>query len=114
MRGRDVGEWLPHCVDPRGSRKQPPRRLLDPAAAGNLVVQAEAHGVLPAVLRNLEPFSADCTDPAFAGALADARARYRTARAFVLMLRGEHEALASGAAVIVHLHRIPARLPRQL
>jgi hypothetical protein len=98
MSGRGVGAWLLHCADPRGSRHEPPQRLLDPAAAGELVVQAEAHGVLPATLRNFAPFSADCADPAFASAAADGRARYRTARAFVVMLRGEHEALAGAAA----------------
>ncbi len=98
MSGRGVGAWLLHCADPRGSRQQPPRRLLDPPGAGELVVQAEAHGILPAVLRNFPPFSAHGADPAFAGAAADGRARYRTARAFVLMLCGEHEALARGAA----------------
>ena len=98
MSGSGVGTWLLHCADPHGSRREPPRRMLDPAAAGELVIQAEAHGVLPAVLRNFSPFSGDTGDPSFAGAAADARARYRTARAFVLMLRGEHEALATGAA----------------
>jgi Uncharacterised nucleotidyltransferase len=98
MNGRGVGTWLLHCADPRGSRREPPRRMLDPAAASDLVAQAEAHGVLPAVLRNFWPFSGETGDPTFAGAAADARARYRTARAFVLMLRGEHEALAAGAA----------------
>ena len=98
MNGRGVGAWLLHCADPRGSRQEPPRRLLDPAAARELAVQAEAHGVLPAVLRNFPPFSAGREDPAFAGAAADARARYRTARAFVLMLRDEHEALAAGTS----------------
>ena len=86
MSGRGVGAWLLHCADPRGSRQEPPQRLLAPAAARELVVQAEAHGVLPAMVRNFAPFSADCADPAFADAAADARARYRTARAFVLML----------------------------
>jgi hypothetical protein len=98
MSGRGVGAWLLHCADPRGSRQEPPRRMLDPAGAGELAVQAEAHGVLPAVLRNFPPFAGDPGDRAFAGAAADARARYRTARAFVLMLRGEHAALAAGAA----------------
>jgi hypothetical protein len=98
MSGWGVGAWLLHCADPQGSRRQPPRRLLDPSGTGELVVQAEAHGVLPAVLRNFPPFSADGADPAFADAAADGRARYRTARAFVLMLCGEREALARGAA----------------
>ncbi len=98
MSGRGVGAWLLHCADPRGSRQEPPRRKLDLAAARELAVQADAHGVLPAVLRNFPPFSEKNGDPAFADAAADARARYRLARAFVLMLRGEHAALADGTA----------------
>jgi len=69
--------------------------MLTPDAARELVAQAEAHGVLPAVLRHFPPFSGD---PAFAGVMAEARTRYRSARALVLMLRSEHEALATEAA----------------
>jgi hypothetical protein len=66
--------------------------MLTPEAARELVGQAEAHSVLPAVMRNFPPFAAD---PAFAGVLTQARARYRMARAFVLMLNSEHQALAT-------------------
>jgi hypothetical protein len=95
MSGGSVGAWLLHCADPRGSRLDAPRRMLAPGAARELVTQAEAHGVLPAVLRNFTPLSAD---PALGGVAAEAQARYRGARAFVLLLRSEHEGLAAAAA----------------
>jgi hypothetical protein len=69
--------------------------MLKPEVACEFVAQAEAHSVLPAVMRNFPPFAAD---PAFAGALTEARLRYRMARAFVLMLNSEHRALATALA----------------
>jgi Uncharacterised nucleotidyltransferase len=95
MNGGVVGAWLLHCADPCGSRREPPRRMLGPDAARELVAQADAHGVLPAVLRNFPPFSGD---PAFAAAKAEGQARYRGARAFVLMLGAEHQAIMTAAA----------------
>ena len=95
LTGRAIGSWLVHCADPQGSDREPPRRQLVPAAARELVAQADAHGVLPAVLRNFPPFAAD---PAYGAAKAEAQTRYRTARAFTLMLRGEQKALATAAA----------------
>lgn len=95
MSGRTVGAWLLHCADPRGPSEHAPPRMLKPGAALELVAQADAHGVLPAVLRNFRPFLAD---PTLADVAAEAQARYRAARAFVLMLRREHEALVVAAA----------------
>jgi hypothetical protein len=95
MSGHLVGAWLLHCADPQGPRRTPPPRILTPEASRELVAQAEAHSVLPAVMRNFPPFS---SEPAFAGALKEARARYRMARAFVLMLNSEHQALATALA----------------
>jgi len=74
------------------SRLSPPRRKLQPSAAQALVAQADAHGVLPAVLRHFPPFSGD---PDYMAAKAEAEALSRSARAFALMLRSESDALTS-------------------
>src|ERR1700729_1921698 len=95
MTGGAVGAWLLHCADPCGSRREPPRRLLKPDAARELAARADAHSVLPGVLRTFPPFSGD---PAYAAAKAEGQARYRGARTFVLMLRAEHEAIMTAAA----------------
>lgn len=93
---RIVAKWLVHCADPLGPQTAPPRRALSPAEAAELVTQAEAHGVLPAVLRHFQSF--DGNDPAFAAVKADALARHRSALAYALMLRRHGEALAAAAA----------------
>jgi hypothetical protein len=87
---RAVADWLVYCADPLGRQGSPPRRSLSPQQAGELVAQAEMHGVLPAVLRNFPPFQGEA---AFAEVKAHALARQRPLLAFALMLRAHLEAL---------------------
>ena len=90
---RAVGDWLVHCADPLGRQSAPPRRALTPQQARELVLQAELHGVLPAVLRNFPPFQGDA---AFAEVRAHAFARQRPLLAYSLMLRAHLETLLPG------------------
>jgi hypothetical protein len=99
---RAVGNWLVQCADPLGGQSPPLGRALSPSEARELVVQAEMHGVLPAVLRNYPPFQADAA--VFADVKADALARQRPLLAYSLMLRAQLEALLpalAGLPVIV-------------
>jgi hypothetical protein len=59
------------------------------------VEQADRHGVLPAVLRNLPAFQ---DDPVFAEAKADALARHRSKLTYSLMLRAHGEAVMAAAS----------------
>jgi hypothetical protein len=93
---RAVGDWLVHCADPLGRQSPPLGRALSPNEARALVVQAEMHGVLPAVLRNYPPFQADAA--AFGDVKADALARQRPLLAYSLMLRAQLEALLPALA----------------
>ncbi len=108
---RIVGDWLIHCADPTGPRTASPRRMLSLAEAAELVTQAEAHGVLPAVLRHCPAFAED--DPAFGVVKTDALTRYRAALGYALMLRHHGEALitaASGLPVTMIKGAVFARL----
>ena len=58
------------------------------------MIQADAHGVLPAVTRNFPPFAAD---PDYDAARHDALARQRTGAALAMMLRHEADALMGEA-----------------
>jgi hypothetical protein len=110
LRSRALANWLIHCADPLGPRTTPPRTRLLPGEASKLVADADAHGVLPAVLRYFPAFSSnDC----YAAALADARVRQRTATAYSMMLRHHADALlaaASGLPVALIKGRTFARL----
>jgi glycosyl transferase family 2/putative nucleotidyltransferase-like protein len=92
---RAVAKWLIRCADPLGPRGAPPRRRLSLPEVRELVVQADQHGVLPAVLRNYPPFQGDA---AFADAKADALTRHRAKLTYSLMLRTHGEALMAAAA----------------
>ena len=86
-----VSDWIVHAADPLGTHLPPPRRL--PAASAGLVVdQAEAHGTLGALLQNFRPLG---TDPRFAAARDDARARHRRNAAFARMLSRQAEAITA-------------------
>ena len=89
-----ISSWLVHCADPLGPRTRQPRRPLSPADAAGLVIQADAHGVLPAVVRNFSPLA---RDPDFDAVRQDALARQRTGTALAMMLRYEADALMSEA-----------------
>jgi glycosyltransferase involved in cell wall biosynthesis/SAM-dependent methyltransferase len=90
-----VADWLVYCADPQGSRGTPPDRMLSSAAARELVAQAEAHGVLPAVLRHFRLFD---EDPALAGIKAEAQTRCQLAFSYALMLRHYANLLMEAAA----------------
>ena len=81
---RCLADWVVRCADPLGLRANAPKRTLPPARAEELVYQAYAHGVLPAVLRH---FPWPDGEPAFAAARSIATQRYRTALSVALMLR---------------------------
>lgn len=82
--------WIVHCADPLGSQSPPPSRKLAPGFAEALVDQAEAHGVLGALLKNFPGFE---RDPGFAAARETARSRNRTNAAFSALLARETDAL---------------------
>jgi glycosyltransferase involved in cell wall biosynthesis len=92
---RAVGDWLVHCADPLGPRTAPPRRELSLKEAREFVVQADKHGVLPAVLRHYAPFQGNA---ALAGVKADALTRHRSKLTYSLMLRAHGEAVMAAAA----------------
>jgi hypothetical protein len=94
LRGHALANWLIHCADPLGPKTRPPRAQLPPSEADKLVADAEAHGVLPAVLRSFPPFSGDRR---FTVAREGARARQRTAAAYAMMLRHHADALLAAA-----------------
>jgi hypothetical protein len=83
-------DWIVYCADPLGSRARPPRRPLPPERIGDLIEQAEAHGVLGAVLQNFPAFAGD---PVFEAGRNAARDRNRTNAAFSLLLKREADAL---------------------
>jgi hypothetical protein len=89
-----LNSWLVHCADPLGLKTRQPRRLLSPNEASDLVSQADAHGILPAIVRNFPPLA---DDPDYAAARHDALVRQRTGAALAMMLRHEANALISEA-----------------
>jgi hypothetical protein len=54
---RRIAAWLRHCVDPHGALCEPPLSL-SPRQARTVFLTADAHHVLPIVLRNF-PFAED-------------------------------------------------------
>ena len=83
-------DWIVYCADPLGLRATPPRQPLPPERIDGLIKQAEAHGVLGAVLQNFPAFAGD---PAFEPGRNAARDRNRTNAAFSLLLTREADAL---------------------
>ena len=53
-----VASWLLHCADPLGSNLNPPHTLLSAPQLQRLLLKADAHKVLPSVLRHY-PFPSD-------------------------------------------------------
>jgi len=90
-----VSDWLVHCADPLGPLTAAPRRELSLEEARELVVQADKHGVLPAVLRHYAPLQGDA---GLADVKADALTRHRSRVTYSLMLRAHGEAVMSAAA----------------
>jgi hypothetical protein len=85
---RAVEKWLVHCADPELPPGLSPRRRLSPRSVRKLVDAAEAHGVLPAVLRNFAPFR---DGQAYQAARQYAFDRRRLAVAYSTVLRGYSE-----------------------
>jgi len=52
-----IAEWLVHCADPLGSNLRPPQAQLSNRQVRTLLAKADAHKVLPSVLRHY-PFAA--------------------------------------------------------
>lgn len=91
---RAVARWLIHCADPIGPRTPPPKPVLSVAEVEELVRQADAHGVLPAVLRNYPAFRFDRD---LAPAEAEGVALHKAALAYSKILRLHGEALLAEA-----------------
>ena len=85
-----IDEWVAYCADPRGPHLPPPRRRLPSRYVNRLICQAEAHGVLGALLRNFPEFDSDTT---FVTAREAARIRNRANAAFSLLLARETDSL---------------------
>lgn len=82
--------WIVYCADPLESRSPAPSGKLATQFAEQLVDQAEAHGVLGALLKNFPGFE---QDPGFAAARETARNRNRANAAFSALLARETDAL---------------------
>src|SRR5262245_54299890 len=95
---RLVADGLVHCADPVGPRTEPPRRRVFTAGSEELVVQADLHGVLPALLRHFHPSTRMRRSP---GQRAQAQVRHRSALAYAMMLRKHGEALMAAARLPV-------------
>lgn len=90
-----VNRWLVRCADPHGSSLPPPSHELSPAQFQQLIDEAESHGVLPAVMRNLPEFvRAD----AYAAAGEDGLAKQRVGLTYATMLRHYGDAIRNAAA----------------
>ncbi len=87
---RAIAGWLVYGADPIDARTVLPRRSLTPEEARQFVIEAEAHGVLPSVLRKFPHFT---DDPAYEAVRADAAERLRMRHAFSVMLCCHGEAL---------------------
>ncbi len=88
MTRRLLNDWLIYCADPAASSTRQPGSL--PAhVARALVNEAEAHGILPGVVRRLSLLRA----PELAEITADATSRYRAALGLVALLRRSFDAL---------------------
>jgi putative nucleotidyltransferase-like protein len=83
-------DWIVYVADPLGSQSRPPRRQLKPTLCNELIEQADAHGVLGALLRNFSAFS---NNPDFSIGRDIARRRHRVNTAFSLMLTREADDL---------------------
>jgi hypothetical protein len=83
-------DWIVYVADPLGSQSPPPRRQLSPTLCSELIEQADAHGVLGALLRNFSAFS---NNPDFSIGRDIARRRHRVNTAFSLMLTREADDL---------------------
>jgi hypothetical protein len=94
IRHRIVADWLVHCADPLGRRAAPPRQRLRPGEILELVEQADAHGIVAALLRNW-PDADQAGEHARARAVASRRHVVRVA--FSSVLRGHGEALLAAA-----------------
>lgn len=83
-RGRARHRWLAHCADPLACERLPPGGELSPQEALVLVQEADAHAVLPALVRNFPPFMAGAD---YDAARDDAVARRRMIFGQAVMLR---------------------------
>lgn len=84
-----LDDWIVYCSDPEGSRLSLPSPLpVD--RTGDLIEQAERHGVLGALLKN---FTSLESDPAMASFHEMARGRNRANAAFSILLGHEADAL---------------------
>jgi hypothetical protein len=102
---RTASRSLVHFADPQGAKVGASQLAFHPSSAKELVKQADAHGVLPIVLRN---FPWPENDAAFDSAKLDATLRYRAALSLTLMLRHYLEDLAPR---IAHLPAAVVRGP---
>ena len=89
-----VASWLLHCEDPLGSNLSPPHPQLSPRRLRKLLLKADAHKVLPSVLRHY-PFSAG--DPKAEQVRQEADAR-RVERAALSTMLGHHASVILKAA----------------
>lgn len=90
LRNRRLAAALVHGADPEHLDTPPPIRL-DAEDLRQLVHQATAHAVLPAVLRSLQPLATRVSD--FDAATSDAATQARMLATHSMMLRGFADAL---------------------
>lgn len=94
---RRLARWLVYGADPLPGRNRPPRRLPSPPEMAGLIDEAEAHGVLPAVLKKLRPLAAGDD---YAAIFQHADDRLRLLRTHTMMLRHHGEALMQRLAAL--------------
>lgn len=92
---RLVKQWLIYGADPVRNLLPIPASRLSPSQFQQLIEEAEAHGVLPAVVKNLSEL---IDGSEYASAHADAAARQRMSLCYSVMLRHYSEAIRKAAA----------------
>lgn len=89
-----IANWLLHCADPLSFKLNPSRAQLSPRQVRKLMLVADAHKVLPSVLRHF-PVSGD--DAELEQVLEEAAARRVEAAALSTMLRHHASAITNAA-----------------
>jgi hypothetical protein len=93
LRNRRIHLWLVHCADPVGPHGAPPPAVLSPQELQQLVREADAHAVIPALIRNWPEFA---EGPDYGAARDEALARRRVLFTLAMMLRRHSDALLDG------------------
>lgn len=87
-----VRQWLVHLSDPQGPSGEPPSDELTPPLLKDLVTEAQAHAVLPAIMRHLPPST---VGESYAQVRSVAQGERRMMLSFAAMLKHHAEAIVA-------------------